>query len=121
MLKLGASVDFGDAIPSGSGRREGGKRTPPETQVDPQRSARCINCIRSSHWVVSELETTIKLGAIVDSGEKLLSGRVSQRGGKGTRPETQVDWVVPKCKAWSSFTVVLHFFTIESNVSIHYR
>ena len=69
------------------------------------------NCFGTGHWVLSELETTHTHGACVDSGEKLLSGRVSQRGGKGTRPETQVDsqrsarctnfigtghWVVPE-------------------------
>jgi hypothetical protein len=49
----------------------------PETQVDSQRSARCTNLIGTGHWVLSELETTIKLGAILDSGEKLPSGCVS--------------------------------------------
>ena len=109
-LPLGAIVDSGEKLLSGRVSQRGGKGTFPETQVDPQRSARCTNCIGLGHWVVSELETPLPLGAIVDSGEKLLSGRVSQRGGRGTRPETQVDWVVPKCKAWSSFTAVFTLF-----------
>ena len=79
-------MDSGEKLLSGRVSQRGGKGTRLETQVGPQRSARCTNCIGCNQWVLSELETPLLLGAIVDSGEKLLSGR-----GKGTRLETQVD------------------------------
>ena len=66
---LGAIVDSGEKLLSGRVSQRGGKGTRPETQVDSQRSARCTNCIGLGHWVVSELETPLPLGAFVDSGE----------------------------------------------------